>query len=511
MKKPEMISDRLQSKPCMIGLLGKCCRNCLMGPCILAKPNDKGICGANIDVVTSRNILRFVAGGTASHCGHAWHMLGYAGRKYAADYIEKKAPRYLHELWTKLNIVPKIHFEHFKDISEALHASTMGADADYRHLLGMAMKLGIIDGYFGMYLATELEDREFGKPSVRKGYVDLGVIKPEKVNIAVHGHFPALAEALAKEMQKKENSDINLVGVCCSGSSILARHGIPLAANFILQEQVIASGCIDVMAVDLQCIMPSLADLAECYHTKLITTNEICRMPNVTHMPVSDRKSAIDVARRIIALARINRHNRNKEKISLSNVKAEAVVGFSEHNLPLAEWAKMLAEGKIKGIIAAIGCENPRVRENWIDFYRELSKDYIILTTGCIAFKLASAGLLDGKRFFHLGSCVNNSRIAEIFKRIVDILGKQITDLPFLISCPMPITEKAIAIGFFFAALGVDVHFGYPFLLTSDTKIADFLKNLLKKDFRSKIFVEMKPDLLLAKIRKEGLSDRIKR
>ena len=170
----------------------------------------------------------------------------------------------------------------------------------------------------------------------------------------------------------------------------------------------------------------------------------------------------------------------------------------------------MLQEGKIKGIIAAIGCENPRVKENWVDFYRELSKDYIILTTGCIAFKLAAAGLLDGKRFFSLGSCVNNSRVAEVFKRIAEILDKQITQLPFLISCPMPITEKAIAIGFFFAALGVDVHFGYPFLLTSDTKIADFLKNLLKKDFRSKIFVEMKPEVLLARIRKEGLSDRIK-
>lgn len=511
MEKPKILDERLQNKPCTIGLLGKCCRNCLMGPCVLVKPGYKGICGANIDVVTARNILRFVAGGTAAHVGHAFHMLEYSGKEYPARYIEKKAPKYLYKLWERLRIVPHVHFEHFKDISEALHASTMGVDADYKHILGMAMKLGIIDGYFGMYLATELEDREFGLPSVRKGQVNLGVIKPEKVNIAVHGHFPPLAEALAKEMQEKENSDINLVGVCCSGASILARRGIPLAANFILQEQVIASGCIDVLAVDMQCVMPSLQDLAECYHTKLITTNEICRMPNATHMPVSDRKGAAGAAKRIIALARINKNNRNKEKIKLSDIKTEAVVGFSEHNLPLNEWAKMLSEGKIKGIIGVIGCANPRVKENWIDFYRELSKDYIILTTGCMAFKLAAANLLDGKRFFHLGSCVNNSRIAEVFKRIAEISGKQITDLPFLISCPMPITEKAIAIGFFFAALGVDVHFGYPFLLTSDTNITKFLANLLKKDFRSKIFIEMKPDLLLAKIRKEGLSDRIKK
>ncbi|MFH0831529.1 MAG: hypothetical protein V1886_01530 [archaeon] len=504
-----MISERLAQKPCAIGLLGKCCKNCLMGPCILLKPNDQGVCGANIDVVASRNILRFVAGGAAAHTGHAYHMLEYLGKDYPARYIEKKAPRYLYKLWEKLGIVPHVHFEHFKDISEALHASTMGVDADYKHIMAMAMKLGIIDGYLGMYLATELEDNEFGLPSVRKGTVDLGVIKQDKINIAVHGHFPALAEALASEVKKKENSDVNLIGVCCTGSSLLARHGIPLAGHFILQEQVISSGCIEVMAVDMQCIMPSIADLAECYHTKIVTTNEICRIPKALHLPVSDKKSAADAAKRIIALARINRHNRSKN-ISISSRKIEAVVGFSENNLPLNEWAKMLANGKIKGIIAAIGCENPRVKENWVDFYKELSKDYIILTTGCISFRLASAGLLDGKRFFSLGSCVNNSRVAEVFRRVADISGKQITELPFLISCPMPTTEKAIAIGFFFAAFGVDVHFGYPFMLTLDTKISDFLKNLLKKDFRSKIFVEMKPDLLLVRIKKEGLSDKIK-
>jgi carbon-monoxide dehydrogenase catalytic subunit len=437
-------------------------------------------------------------------------MLNYCRKKYPENYIEKKAPRYLYKLWEKLGIVPKVHFEHFKDISEALHASTMGVDADYKHILGMAMKLGIIDGYFGMYLATELEDKEFGLPSVRKGEVNLGVIKPDKVNIAVHGHYPALAEALAHETRKRENSDINLIGVCCTGATELARHGIPLAANFILQEQVIASGCIDAMVVDLQCIMPSLSDLVECYHTKLVTTNELCRMPNALHLPVSDRKSAIAVAKRIIVLARVNRKHRNKNKISLSTEKKEAIVGFSEHNLPLQEWAKMLADKKIKGIIGVIGCVNPRVRENWVDFYKELSKDYIILTTGCMAFELANAGLLDGKRFFHLGSCVHNSRIVEVFRKIAEISGRQITDLPFLISCPKPITEKAIAIGFFFAATGVDVHFGYPFLLTSDTNIAKFLVNLLKKDFRSKIFVEMNPAALLEKIKKEGLSDKLR-
>lgn len=497
------LKKRLEMQPCIIGLNGLCCRNCLMGPCRLLNPNDRGICGANRDVITARNILRFVAGGAAAHSGHAFHLLEFLNKKYPEHYIEKKAPKYLVKVWDKLGIVPKIHFEHFKDISEALHATTMGVNADYKDIIKWTMRLGIVDGYYGMYLATELKDIKFGRPEPKEGWLDLGVIDDKKVNIAVHGHEPMLAEALVAEISKKKNKDINLIGVCCTGASLLARHGIPLAANVILQEDVIATGAIEAMVVDVQCVMPSLADLVECYHTKLITTNELARIPNAIHMPFT-QKNAQQVAKKIIALARANRKNR--KKVILNKTKKKVVVGFSEYNLPLREIAKKIKKREIKGIIAVIGCVNPRVKEDWISAYKELSKDYIILTTGCQAFALGQAGLLDGKRFFHVGSCVHNSRIAEIFRRIADLCKKEITDLPLLISCPAPITEKAIAIGFFFASISVDVHFGYPFLLSSDTKIAHFLANVLREDFKSKIFLETSPKKLLEKIKKEGLS-----
>lgn len=502
----DVLKKRLERPPCSIGLNGLCCKNCLMGPCILSRPFDVGACGANKDVVTSRNILRFVAGGASAHSGHAFHLLQFLGKKYPEFYIEKKAPKYLYRLWDKLGIVPKIHFEHFKDISEALHTSTMGVNADYQDILKWCMKLGITDGYYGMYLATELEDLKYGKPLVKKGMVNLGVLKEDKVNIAVHGHEPMLAEALVKEAEKNQNKDINLVGVCCTGASLLNKHGIPLAANFILQEDVIASGVVDALAVDVQCIMPSLSDMMECYHTKLITTNDICRMPNATHMPVKNEKEAVKTAREIIRIAKKSMRERNKERINISKHKKEAVVGFSEENLPLKEWADKISKKEVKGIIAVIGCVNPRVQEDWVSAFEELSENYIILTTGCQAFNFAKEGLLDGKKFFHLGSCVNNSRVAEVFKRIAEMSKKEITDLPFMVSCPMPMSEKSIAIGFFFASIGVDVHFGYPFMLTSDSSISKFLENVLREQFKSKIFLETSPQRLKERIRKEGLS-----
>ena len=501
----EGLKKRLERPPCYIGLRGLCCKNCLMGPCILAKPEDVGACGANRDVVVSRNILRFVAGGAAAHSGHAFHLLEYLKKKYPENYIEKKAPKYLFKLWDELGIVPKIHFEHFKDISEALHTSTMGVNADYQDILKWTMKLGIVDGYYGLYLATELEDNAYGKPSIKKGIVDLGVIDEKKINIAVHGHEPMLAEALEKEVSKKENKDINLVGVCCTGASLLSRHGIPLAANVVLQEDVISTGLIEAMAVDVQCIFPSLQSIAECFHTQLITTNEIAKMPSAIHLPINS-KNAQQVAKEIISIARKNRKKRNESRVSISKKKKEVVVGFTEDNLPLKEIARQIKSREIKGVIAVIGCVNPRVKEDWISAYKELSKDYIILADGCQGFSLGQAGLLDGKRFFHVGSCVNNARVAEIFKRLAEICKKQITDMPFLISSPAPLAEKCIAIGFFFAALGVDVHFGYPFMLTSDSKIAGFLENVLKDKFRSKIFLETSPEKFLARLKKEGLA-----
>jgi len=498
--KKEMISDRLKLVPCPIGRDGFCCKICLMGPCRVMTKEQRGVCGASQDLIVARNILRFIAGGTAAHCGHGYHLLTYLNKQYPKDYIKNKAPNYLYKLWDKLGIIPKIKFEHFKDISEALHTSTMGVNADYQDVLKWCMKLGIIDGYYGLYLATELEDKKFGKPKIKKGKLNLSCLDTKKVNITVHGHEPILAEAMVKEAKK--HKDINLVGVCCTGAAILARHGIPLAANFILQEEVISTGIVEAMVVDVQCIMPSLSDLCECYHTKLITTNEIARMPNALHLPITNEKQASKIAKQIIELARKNKRKRKNIKLSKTSPK-EVVVGFTENNINTKKLSNMIKNKEIKGIIGVVGCVNPRTNiEEWVNTFKELSKDYIILASGCIAYEFGKQGLLDGKRFFHLGSCVNNSRIAEIFKRIADDSKKQITDLPFLVSCPGPIAEKAVSIGFFFASIGVDVHFGYPFLLSSDTNISNFLSNVLKTQFKSKIFLDTVPKSFYDKINK---------
>lgn len=494
---PPLLVERLKLPPCPIGGRGACCKGCLMGPCRVAGAAVRGVCGATRELIAARGILRMVAAGTAAHCGHAAHLLDYLGKELPPDHIRAKAPPYLQKAWKAAGVFPAIGpYGHFKNISEALHASAMGVGADCGELLKWCVKLGIVDGYYGMYAATGLEDGNFGKPEIREGKLNLACLSAEKTNIAVHGHEPAMLEALVKEA--RGDKDVNLVGVCCTGATFLSRYGIPLAAHFNLQEDVIATGLVEAMAVDSQCIMPSLMDLCECYHTRLITTSALARMPGALHLPITNRKDARASAKKIISIARLNRRNRKRAHeenfIKRAGAPARAVIGFTEDNIDLDRISAMLAGGEIKGVIAAVGCVNPRTDPaEWIEAFRKLGENHLILTTGCLAFELGKYGLLDGKRFFHLGSCVNNARIAEIFTRLAERAGKAISAMPFLVSCPMPVTEKSAAIGFFFAALGCDAHFGAPFPISSGTEAARILGGLVKNQCGGELLLETVP------------------
>ena len=275
-KKINTIAQRVKQKACGIGRDGLCCKLCLMGPCRLPKKNDLGVCGANQELIVARNILRFITGGASAHLGHAMHVAKYLNKEILNNYIKEKAPNYLYEMWRELGLLPSQKKGiPFLEISEALHTTAMGVNADYQDVLKLAIKMAIIDGYYGLYLATELEQSKIGRPKIKESSINLDSLDIEKVNIAVHGHEPLLAMVLVEEAKK--HSDINLVGVCCTGATVLAQAGIPLAAHFSLQEDLIISGLVDALVVDVHCIMPSISKLCDCYHTKLISTNNIAR------------------------------------------------------------------------------------------------------------------------------------------------------------------------------------------------------------------------------------------
>jgi hypothetical protein len=75
--------------------------------------------------------------------------------------------------------------------------------------------------------------------------------------------------------------------------------------------------------------------------------------------------------------------------------------------------------------------------------------------------------------------------------------------MPFIISAPAPVTEKAMSIFLFFAAFGCNVHSGFPYLLTGATDIGDYFVNMLSQTTGARVYLEDSPNAFTAKVRSD--------
>ena len=128
---------------------------------------------------------------------------------------------------------------------------------------------------------------------------------------------------------KKGAKGIQLGGICCTANEILIRHGVPLAGDYLQQELAIVTGAVEAMVVDVQCIMENVANVADCFHTKIITTNPRARIAsgNTTHIEF-DEHTAFEDAKKIVKEAIDNFQNREKE-VMIPNNSSELIAGFS--------------------------------------------------------------------------------------------------------------------------------------------------------------------------------------
>jgi carbon-monoxide dehydrogenase catalytic subunit len=437
---------------CAFGSLGLCCRNCMLGPCRIdpfGEGPQKGICGISPDGIVARNLCRMIASGTSAHSDHGAHMvevLDRIGSGESQDYritdpeklrqvaaflgVDGAGTRdVVHRLVTKvyeafskfggqsewlLRTIPEARFEKLRDlgvlpssidpvIRETMHRTHIGVDADPLNLLLAALKCSLSD-FLGMDVASNLSDILFGTPSPLFSQANLGVLDPEAVNLAVHGHNPLVSEAVlqvAPEFEEKAQKagaahGINIVGICCTGNEVLLRHGVPMATNFASQEIAILTGAIDAMVVDVQCIMPALGHLCECYHTRLITTMPVAKIPGAEHVEL-EPESAFASARHIIELAIEAFQERDPKKVSIPDIKHEALVGFSVEAIlsvltrlnsddPLQPLIDRIVSGDIYGAVLFAGCNNYKVVQDagFLALAEKLAADNVLLlTTGC--------------------------------------------------------------------------------------------------------------------------------
>jgi len=592
--------DRLEAQlpQCGFGKQGICCRICSMGPCRVSKKAAVGVCGADADTIVARNFLRIVAAGVSAHSDHGRTVaevflaaakgeapdyrikdavklnklakefgvetagrspqdiavdvgeiaLAEFGKPRGTQLMARRAPKPRQEIWQKLGVTPRAID---REIAESLHRSAMGVDQDYRNVLRQASRAALADGWGGSMLATELQDILFGTPSPGRGEVNMGVLKADEVNIIVHGHEPILSEMIAVASQDKEllaeagkvgAKGINVAGTCCTANELLMRHGIPIAGNFLNQELVIATGAIELMAVDVQCVMQGLAQVAKCYHTKLITTADKARIAGVEHVSMEE-KTALKTAKELVRMAIANYKNRGEIYIPAS--KEKAVGGFSFESINYMLGGRFRASfrplndniinGRIRGVVGIVGCTNPKVPQDYTHttLARELIKrDILVLTTGCATIACGKQGLANPKTALDLagpglrevceavgippilacGSCVDNSRLLVACSELVREggLGEDLSDLPIAGACLESMHEKAIAIGQYFVASGALVVFAEDILpIAGSTNVSEYLYSGIEKDLGGHWAIESDPvkaaKLILAHI--EGKRD----
>ena len=522
-----------------------------------------GVCGATPETIAARNFLRMIAAGTASHGDHGRTMAkfllavakgeapGYeikdeqkllqlaldfgvaigerSNEEIAIDVGEimlkefgkqdgellflKRAPLKRQELWRKLGVAPE---GIDKEVAEAMHRTHMGTDQDYHDLLHNGVKVALADGWGGSMIATEIHDVLFGTPSPVASQINLGVLKEDEVNIIIHGHEPQLAEMMAvvsqdpemiKYAKSKGAKGINLAGMCCTANEMLMRHGVPIAGNFLQQELAVVTGAVEAMVVDVQCIMQGLVDTANCYHTKVITTDRRAKIQGATHMEF-DEHNAAESAKAIIKTAIDNFVNRGKN-VRIPSQKTDMIAGFSHETINYllggmfrASYRPLndnIINGRIRGVAGVVGCNNPRVTHDiQLDMVKELIKnDVLVLQTGCMAMASAKAGLMVPEAaakyageglasvcetvgippVLHMGACIDNTRILMAATAMVKDggLGDDLSDLPVAGAAPEWMSEKALAIGQYFVGSGVFTVFGVTWPTIGNEEVTKLL------------------------------------
>ncbi len=576
-----------QQPSCRFGRQGICCRICNMGPCRLgttAKGERIGVCGATADTVVARNLVRMIAAGTAAHSDHGRdvaHTLLLMGQGKAKDYsvkdelklrrlaaeyevatdgrssqeiaadvaaaalaefsqqegelrFIKRAPEKRQQLWRRAGVVPR---GVDREVVECMHRTTMGVDTDYKNIIRHGIRTALADGWGGSMIGTDLQDVMLGSPLPVRAKVNLGVISKDKVNVVVHGHEPILSDmiveasrdpAMLKLAEEKGAAGIQLSGICCTANEILMRQGIPSAGQFLEQELALATGAIEAMVVDVQCLMPSLPEAANCFHTELVTTSPKARLPGVRHIEFEEER-ALEVAREIIRLAVEKFPEREAGMVNIPEHPMDLVAGFTAEYVfrmlggtfrpsyrPLNNG---IIEGRLRGVAGVVGCCNPNfqpVEQGHVEMVKELIRnDVLVVQTGCSAIACAKQGLLvpeaaakyAGKGLqeiceavgippvLHIGACVDNSRIlvacCEILKE--GGLGEDFSDLPVAGAAPEWMSEKAVAIGMYVVGSGIYTVFGTPLPVEGSQAVYDYLTEGLAEEFGATWAFEQDP------------------
>jgi carbon-monoxide dehydrogenase catalytic subunit len=439
--------------------------------------------------------------GTAAEIAH--RLCDFVDADFNRPYDEPSqlvallAPTERQEVWKNLGIFPGgIYGEMMLATSSCL----TNVDGYYVSLALKAMRLGIAMAYQSQIVNEYCQDILFGIPQPHAMCVDLGVLEPEYVNVLPNGHEPFLGFAMVQLARREEWQELarsvgaqglRVIANIETGQEMIQRWTMDDAfygftGNWLMQEAVLATGCVDLFAADMNCSMPIDPLYAKRYKFSLVPVSELVAFEGVTDRINYVPEQAAEQAAQLLQLAIDNFRERRAAVQAVRDLPHhEAVVGFSPESIRDAlggtfePLVTALKTGMIRGIAGLVSCTT--LRDTGQDVHsvriaRELIKrDILVLSMGCgngamqvaglcslAAIEFAGSGLTSFcKRLkippvLSFGTCTDTGRFADFLADIATALGQvPISVLPVVAAAPEYMEQKATIDAVFALALGL--------------------------------------------------------
>jgi len=411
--------------------------------------------------------------------------------------VEALAPEERKKKWKKLGIFPGgVYGEMMFSTSSCL----TNVDGYYASLALKAMRLGIAMAYQSQIVNEFIQDILFNVPRPHKMRVNLGVLDPDYVNVLPNGHEPFLGFAMVQlarkpEWQEKAKSvgakGLRIIANIETGQEMIQRWEMDdvfygFTGNWIMQETVLASGCIDVFVCDMNCCMPIDPIYAEKYKFKLIPVSEVVVFEGIDERLDYVPEEAEEQAAKLLQMGIDNFKERHSTIKPIRDLEmGEAIVGFSTESIidalggtldPLLDAIK---DGTIRGIAGMVSCTTLRdygQDVHTVTVVKELIKnDVLVLSMGCGNAAVQVAGLcsIEAKDFagpglkslceklnippvLSYGTCTDTGRVADLIGAVSNALGGvAVPDLPIVAVAPEYMEQKATIDAIFALGFGL--------------------------------------------------------
>ncbi len=573
----------IQCKFCIEGLS---CQLCANGPCRISPKVPRGTCGVDAHTMVARNFMyRHVTIGTSANIFHAHQAartLKAAGehpesglkirdpeklKKYAdmagldanqpieklavgfanwimedihAPYhipsktVEAFAPQKRKELWRELGLFPG---GGYSEIAYAQTRCMTNFTSDPVEFLLNSVRLGVANEYQGLFALCILQEILMGTQEITTKKQNMGLLKPNMINIITNGHMPLLAHvaidlASTEEWQQKAKAagaeGIQILGHVCEGQQLINYEGTHhqkayggQEGEWLSQEYLLATGVIDLFMFDYNCTVPTMPLYAKKFGTKLLSTHPVIKLQGTDTLDFVPEKMNEQAVKALdIAIEAYKKRKSENRKTYIPPHVSDCMVGFSTESIkkalggsfdPLIE---QIANGNIRGIATIVGCTTARYGQGGSNIFKItqglIKNNILVLSGGCTSSVMEYTGLTNPNAaeecgeglkavckqlgippVLTYGACVDIGKMTHTAKELADALGVDTNMLPLVIGAPEYLEQKAVADACTAVALGWLVHIAPVPSITGSSVVVKTLTETTETLGLGKVVVEM--------------------